>query len=406
VIDVKVSARAELDSVGSPNGALALRTVEEVEAAKAQLEAMPWRRLDPVPDYALAVVRSRPEVVGPYVEILPSPGGERIVFVGRLEDVPLAVTVGYRTLYRPVARAITLVHGGVRGADSPAAAATLFERLREALANGEADVVSFPAIPVGSALHAAATAVPRLLRNHHARRSTHWALRLPDSYDEFLRSRSKKTRENVRVYRNRLLRDHGDELSLRVYREPDELEEFLAAAEQVAVKTYQRGLGVALADTIEERALTGLAFERGWFRGWVLSAGDRPIAFWSGAGFNGTFFVGTPGYDPAFTEYSLGTYLLMRVIEDLIADPTVDVLDYGQGESEYKRRFGSESWEEEDVLVFARRARAIRINVLRTSIGGAAELGRRVAARTGLGPRLKRRWRRRLARSSATSPVG
>ncbi len=406
MIEVKVPAPAQLDSHGSPNGPLALRTTGEVEAAKAELEAMPWRRLDPVPDYALAVVRSRPEVVGPYVEILPSPGGERIVFVGRLEDVPLEVAVGYRTLYRPVARAITLVHGGVHGADSPAAAATLLERLREALANGEADVVSFPAIPVGSALHAAATAVPWPLRNHYARRSTHWTLRLPDSYDEFLRSRSKKTRENVRVYRNRLHRDHGDDLSLRVYREPDELEEFLVAAETVAVKTYQRGLGAALADTVEERALTGLAFERGWFRGWVLSAGDRPIAFWSGAGFNGTFFVGTPGYDPAFAEYSLGTYLLLRVIEDLIADPTVDVLDYGQGESEYKRRFGSESWEEEDVLIFARTVRGIRMNVVRTSIGGTVALGRGMAARTGLGPRLKRRWRRRLARSSATSTIG
>jgi len=406
VIDIGIPAPAERDSQASPVRPLVLRTPDEVEAAKAELEALPWRRLDPVPDYALAVVRSRPEVVGPHVELLLSPAGERIAFVGRLEDVPLTVAVGYRTLYRPVLRAITLVHGGVDGADSPAAAAMLVERLRGALAAGEADVVSLPAIPVGSHLHAAATAVPWALRNHLARPSTHWALRLPDSYDEFLRSRSKKTRENVRVYRNRLHRDHGDDLSLRVYREPAELGEFLAAAETVAVKTYQRGLGVALADTIEERALTGLAFERGWFRGWVLSVGDRPIAFWSGAGFNGTFFVGTPGYDPAFAEYSLGTYLLMRVIEDLIADPAIDTLDYGHGESEYKRRFGSESWEEEDVLIFARTVRGVRINAVRTAIGGAVALGRGVAARTGLGPRLKRRWRRRLARPGSTSPVG
>jgi len=220
-----------------------------------------------------------------------------------------------------------------------------------------------------------------------------------------VRSRSKKTRENLRVYRNRLHRDHGDRLSLRVFREPAELEEFLASVEEVAAKTYQRGLGVAMADTVEERALTGLAFERGWFRGWVLSAHGRPIAFWSGAGFSGTFFVGTPGYDPAFAEYSIGTYLLMRVIEDLIADETIQILDYGLGESEYKRRFGNESWEEEDVLVFAPTFRGIRVNALRTAAAGSVALGRAAASRTGLVPRLKRRWRRRLA-AGPTSPVG
>jgi CelD/BcsL family acetyltransferase involved in cellulose biosynthesis len=405
VIDATVPVPAEAPSPASLDGSGVLRSAAEVEAVRGELEAVPWTRLDPVPDYALAVVRSRPEVVGPYVERLSSSTGGRITFVGRLEDVPFGVSVGYRTIYRPTLRAITLVHGGVHGVDSPAGADELLGRLRTALADGSADVLSLPALAVGSPLHEAARSTAWPLRNHLARRTTHWALRLPGSYDEFVRSRSKKTRENIRVYGNRLQRDHGEGLSLRVYREADELEEFLAVAGEVAAKTYQRGLGVALADTVEERALTGLAFERGWFRGWVLSIGGRPVGFWSGAGFNGTFFVGTPGYDPSLAEYSIGTYLLMRVIEDLIADPTIDVLDYGQGESEYKRRFGSESWEEEDVLVFAPTVRGVRVNAARTVLGAVDAAGRAVAARTGLAKRLKRRWRRRLA-ARPTSPTG
>jgi CelD/BcsL family acetyltransferase involved in cellulose biosynthesis len=137
----------------------------------------------------------------------------------------------------------------------------------------------------------------------------------------------------------------------------------------------------------------------------VLLSGGRPIAFWSGAGYDRTFFVGTPGYDPAFAEYSIGTYLLQRVIEDLIADDGFDVLDYGLGDSDYKRRFGNESWEEEDVLVFAPTFRGLRVNAVRTGLAAAVALARGAAARTGLAARLKRRWRRRLS-SGATSPVG
>ena len=139
----------------------------------------------------------------------------------------------------------------------------------------------------------------------------------------------------------------------------------------------------------------------------MLSAGDRPIAFWSGAGFNGTFFVGTPGYDPAFAEYSIGTYLLLRVIEDSDRRRRRSSRSTtGFGESEYKRRFGSESWEEEDVLIFAPTVRGVRINATRTAVGGHGGArtrrrrpnGARGAGSSGAGAG--------GSRASATSPVG
>jgi CelD/BcsL family acetyltransferase involved in cellulose biosynthesis len=379
-----------------PPTPVVLDSVLAVEAARSELEAVAWTRLDPVPDYFLAVIASRREVLRPHVVRLPGAEGGEMVLAARLEEIPLSVSVGYRTVYRPRVRALTLVHGGVSGLESDLDADLLLHTVRASLPAAHADVLSLPALRVGSAFHTAAMAAPSALRSRFRHRSTHWTLRLPDSFDEFLRSRSKKTRENVRVYGNRLNRDHGDGLSLRVFREPGELERLMAEVETVAATTYQRGLGVAPADTEEDRALTELSLNRGWFRAWVLSLDGRPIAFWSGSAFDRTFFVGTPGYDPAFADYSIGTYLLMRVIEELCADDEIDVLDYGFGESDYKRRFGSDSWEEEDVLIFAPSFRGVRINATRTAVAGAAQLTRAVAAKTGLAPWLKRRWRRRL----------
>jgi CelD/BcsL family acetyltransferase involved in cellulose biosynthesis len=90
------------------------------------------------------------------------------------------------------------------------------------------------------------------------------------------------------------------------------------------------------------------------------------------------------------------------MIEELCSDEGVDVVDYGFGESEYKRRFGSDSWEEEDVLIFAPTFRGVRINASRTVVVAAARVAKAVATKTGIAPWLKKRWRRRLATRAAS----
>jgi CelD/BcsL family acetyltransferase involved in cellulose biosynthesis len=382
-----------------------LRSVAEVERFRPSLERARWTRLDPEPDYYLTVLRSRPEVIGPYVLHLPGGPDEEVVLMGRSEVVRLPAAVGYAA-YAPTVRAITVVHGGVAGADATRAASELLDTLRAALAAGEADVAILPSLRTGSALLEAAQRVPFAQRDHLRTRTTHWTLRLPDSYEEFVKARSKRTRDNIKQYRNRLMRKHGDEVSVTLFNRPEEADRLFRDTETIAAKTYQRGLGVAFADTPEQRALVELGLERGWFRMYLLSIGGEPAAFWPGSAYNRTFFTGTPGYDPAYADLRLGTYLLLHVIEELCADDAVDVVDYGFGESDYKQRFGNESWEEEDVLIFAPTFRGIRINATRTAVVGAARLARAAATRTGLAPRLKRRWRRRLAARGPASPVG
>ncbi len=148
-------------------------------------------RLDPELDYFLTVLRTRPEAAGPYVVQPPGRPDGDVLFVGRKEVIRLPASIGYAS-YAPTVRAITLVHGGVTGADSAAAASELVDTLRAALAAGEADVVILPSLRPGSALHEAAGRVPFAQRDHLPATTTHRTLRLPDSYEEFVRTRSKK----------------------------------------------------------------------------------------------------------------------------------------------------------------------------------------------------------------------
>ena len=187
-----------------------------------------------------------------------------------MEDVRLTSSIGYRPVYRPTVRSITLVHGGVVGADSPAVAHRLVGELRAALQRGEADLVQLPALRTDLPLYAAAATEPAGMLRERSSEATHRRVHLPASLDELLQSKSGKTRESVTRYAKRLRKDHGDELTVEILREPADADRLFRDLDRVAALTYQRGLGVSFADTEEQRALTTLGLERGWFRAYVL----------------------------------------------------------------------------------------------------------------------------------------
>jgi Acetyltransferase (GNAT) domain len=368
------------------------RAAEELDELRPVLRELPGERVDADPDFFLQVLstrdRARPHVVAV------TRGDDRALFVGRIERTELRTTVGYRTVLKPSVQALTLAHGGFVDTTGGELAGAVFGELMAALRRGEADVIQLSALRVGSPLHSAASTASRFQRQPFAPVRVHRRLELPASYEEFLKSRSRSTRESVKRYTNRLLRDHGDELEIKLLREPADLDRIVRDLDEVASKTYQRGLGVAF--DANERERTALGLERGWFRVWVLYRQGQPIAFWPGWVYGGTLFIGTPGYDPAYGDYRVGQYLQMRMTEDLCADPEVGAVDYGFGDAEYKRRFGTESWEEQDVVIFRRSPRGLALNAARAGITGAVNAAKRLLGGERVG-RLKRAWRRRLS---------
>jgi CelD/BcsL family acetyltransferase involved in cellulose biosynthesis len=365
------------------------RSTDELEAVRDAWSAFTWPRVDADLDFLAALVDCSPEAVRPHVAAL----GDAMV-VGRIEETRLEARIGYRTVLKPSVRMLTVAHGGLAGV------AAVDEILR-ALREGEADVALLPSLRADSALYEAARSrPPRRSRDRAVTVRTHRRLELPETFDEFVQSRSKSTRQSITRYTKKLERELGDRLSFRVYSRPEELDELFEAVEPVAAQTYQGGLGVALRDDERNRRLVALGLERGWFRNWVLSLDGRPVAFWPGWIYDRTFYIGTPGYKPELSDYRPGQYVLMHVFADLCADPEVDRCDFGPGDSEYKRRFSNEEWDEADVLVFAPTVKGLRVNAGRTTVALADRGLRAVAGKTGLAEPLKRAWRRRLSSSS------
>jgi CelD/BcsL family acetyltransferase involved in cellulose biosynthesis len=383
------------------------RSASEVEGLRVAWTTLGATDVNADVDVFLAMLETRGSAFRPHVLVAEKDEGPRALVVARIERTVVPTQLGYRTLYSPELRALTMVQGGLLGPEDDDVAGLLFDELRAALDRGEADVLRLRRVQVGSALHRLVREQPSWLTRGRASRPTErWRLELPSSLDEVLSAQSSGTRGNHRRYARRLEAEFGDRLSIDVFRDRADLGQVISSCEAVSVKTYQHRLGAGFAADPSERRLLELGAERGWLRAYVLSIDGDPAAFWLGLAYRGTFFTGPTGYDPRLARWRLGTYLLMKMLEDLCTDDAVDHVDYGIGGAEYKRHFANQCWLEEDDLVFAPSFRGVRINLTRTAILSMIDGARATADRTPVLRVLKRRWRTRLATQAQPEEAG
>jgi hypothetical protein len=372
------------------------RSSEEVEALRTVWNEFERDVVNADLDYHLMIAERPGSALRPHVVLVEHAGAPSTLVVGRVGDECIPVRLGYKTVSRPRIRALTVSHGGVLGRADEEAAAAVMEEIVAILERGEADVVRFRNLEVGSPLHNAARSRPGLLCRDLIRvPARHWRARLDGSFDDYLGRRSAKTRANLRRYARKFEAAFPDAIELRTFRDPVDLDRLLAETRAVYGETYQSALGVGFSDSGVEQEVTTFTLARGWFRGFVLHVDGAPCAFWHGIRYGGVFSTGPTGYDPAFGSHRVGTYLLGRMVEELSREEGLEWIDFGFGDAEYKRHFGDESWLEEDVLVWARRPRAIQVNATRTAVL-AADRSARSLLRRGLLVRARRLWRTRV----------
>lgn len=378
------------------------RSAEEVEALRPVWEGFESHVVNADIDYHLTLVEHSPEALRPHVLLLERNGDPATLVVGRVEDVRLPVRMGYKTLSRPLVRVLTVSYAGVLGDAGEDAAAAVIAEIAGSLGRGEADVARLRNLEVGSPLHRIARSAPGVLsRDRLALTARHWRASLDGSYDDYLGRRSSKTRGNIRRYGRKLEAAFPDAIELRTFREPGDRERLVADTGAVYEGTYQHALDVGYSGTGVERDVMTLALARGWFRGFVLYVEGRPRAFWHGMRYGRVFSTGPTGYDPAYGQHRVGTYLLSRMVEELADEDGLDWIDFGFGDAEYKQHFGDKSWLEQDVLMWAPRARPIRLNATRTALLAADRSARALLQRRGLLGKARKAWRTRVSRASS-----
>jgi CelD/BcsL family acetyltransferase involved in cellulose biosynthesis len=175
------------------------------------------------------------------------------------------------------------------------------------------------------------------------------------TFDEYLASRSKNFRDQVRRRERKLRREH--EVVVRLTEDPARLD---------ADMETLLGLHAARwAGEDETTAFAGprrpfhlqfarSALERGWLRLWVMEIDGRPVAAWHGFRYEGIDHYYQAGRDPELDAQNVGFVLLAHSVRDAFDDGSSEYR-LGLGDEGYKGRFAGDD-PGLDTVVFAQGA--------------------------------------------------
>ena len=305
--------------------------------------------------------------------------------------------LGYGITLASRACTIEVRRGGWLGDLARPGVEFLCEYLDGVLRRGGADAIHLRDVSSGSTVHEVfGSHSPWIWRDRSPARSVNWRLRVPPSFADWQSARPRREHEDTKRYDKCMRREFGDAVRVEIVDGVSGTDRAADVAEQIARKSYQRGIGTGFRDSDRVRARWRAGAAQGALDMRLLWLGEQPVAFSSGFAFDGTLWLEHLGYDPAFRRVRPGMFLLLRLIEDLAGRGNIHTIDFGIGDSDYKRRLCDESCETVSVYLFAPTLRGLWLNTLRATASGLGRAGRATLGRLGLLPWLKTRWRRAL----------
>jgi len=326
------------------------------------------------------------------------------MLIGRIDLAKLPLRIGYWRLPSPQVRLLTFVIGALRGNESPEVSELLLREALDSLRRGEADLGRVEFARVGCPLYRSALKLPGFLsRDLHPVVRPILTLELSKRHEEVLKGFSKSLRQELKQKPKRLRAEFGS-VVLKCFERPEELGVMVRDVEHIAAKSYQRSIGVGFRDTDTSRKLLVFQATKGWLRTYVLYLGDRPSAFQVGCLHDGVYYEDDTAYDPEFADYSPGIVLQGEILEDLCGRHT-RAIDFGPGDAEYKRRFGSTCHQHASLYLNPATLRGVAYNAVRTLTVTADETLKGAASRFGILPRIKRFFRGRGQKPSGTRDV-
>ena len=382
------------------------RSLDEIETIRPIWEEMqhnePFPVLNADIDRFLCVIEANGGSVRPYITLIKQNGQPIVMALGRLEEHPIEVKLGYKVLLSPKLRCLTIVYGGILGEPGEEVCSLLIGELIKALRRREVDVVYFNHLRTDSRIYQLSRKLPGALsRDYFPRVENHWSMSAPGDIDLFYQARSKKHRGNLKRYIRKLEKEYPNQVRVITYTEEDDLDDAIKAACQVSHSTYQHGLGWGFAGDSRIRDILTAAARQGWLCMSVLFINGEVGAFQLGLHYGKKYMLEQIGFDPKWKRLEIGTVLFLKVLEDICADPDTESIDFGFGDADYKRSYGDKQWQEASVYIFAPRLYPVFINMLRTSATGLNRSLKYILNRTDLTGWVKRRWRNLLQRRAS-----
>jgi CelD/BcsL family acetyltransferase involved in cellulose biosynthesis len=372
-------------------------TIDAIEALRAV-----WRRwahsLDTDIDYFLHNLAHDSAILRPCVITVYDSGVARAMLVGQVRKRRASTVVSFLNIPGPQERVLEIRKGGRMGQPSSQIDRLLALELLRITKRGDVDTLCFERLPLHS----------ELLRQIQHLRGLSVRERVPHTFCYSVLSLTAPERKRPRVFSGKARREvrrktrileraFPNQVQLRCFSQPNELDAGMCDAMRVAVTTWQYYLGLGLADTAQTRETFRFFAKQGWLRIYVLYVKGVPCAFLVGQLYNNTFHCQYAGYHPNYTHFSVGCLVTARAFEDLAA-AGVHRVDLGEGGQEHNRRLGCQVSEEGTVHLYSPTLRGLCLNMFFGTTQVVRRSGRRTKSALQL-DKLGKLWRQyRLSR--------
>lgn len=375
-----------------------IRSLDEIEDIRNFWETYQYYP-DADIDFYIAFCRANEANVRPHITVLMKQDRPDAIMIGRVDNTDFKFRFGYKVLFSTKVRSLNILYGGMIGNLTDLAYDVLFEEIMDSLSKGEADIAFFNHLILDSYIYSLAMEQPLFLfREHSPKVNQHWKSLLPDSFDEFYRTRPKNFKNNLRKYTKRLNDQYGENRIIKTYQHISEHRILLDDIETIASKTYHRGMGAGFLNDQTTKNRIFLALEQQRFRAYIIYLSNQPCAFLTGVKYGHTFFPWATGYDPSFNQYSPGTLIMMEMFKALYKEGDIHAVDFGFGDAFYKHIFCDDNWQEAPVYIYASTFKGGLINAVKSLLDIISSFIESALKKLNLTDKVKKIWRDKLAK--------
>ncbi|WP_210395936.1 GNAT family N-acetyltransferase [Motiliproteus sediminis] len=170
----------------------------------------------------------------------------------------------------------------------------------------------------------------------------HCYIDLSTGFENYQQKFSSKTRSSLRRKLKKYAKHSGGDICWKSYHKPDEINDFFKHARQVSELTYQEKLfdGGIPGDPEFINNSHDLA-SKGEVRAYVLFDGTRPVSYLFCPVKESVAIYSYLGYDPSYSNFSVGTVLQWLAIEQMFDDEDLKYFDFTEGQSHHKQQFAT-----------------------------------------------------------------
>jgi CelD/BcsL family acetyltransferase involved in cellulose biosynthesis len=367
-----------------------METLEALRALRSEWAAICEPTLNNDFDRFIVTCEAREE--SPLVVAFRREGRLVALLIGRLSRKRLASSFGYMRVRLPTLQCWELVHGGVAVDGDPDTSDAVISYVVARLRRGNPSVMSVNRLPRDHVLSDRLEDLATGARTVDA----HWLCKIvPGSVEETLAHHSSKHRRNLRRYDRKLAKAFDGNAVLKCYSQPSDVDDFFSATADIANRSYLKALGGGVFDNVLWRGFLETEARLGRMASFVLWGGDTPLAYQNGVVMGGRFFCNGRGYLDEYSALRPGTMLFYRLVQEL-CERGIEVIDFGFGDAEYKRIYGTTSYDEATFRLYGRSGSAILADGMDRAVSGANVLAKAGIEYAGLVNKVKKKWRVRI----------